>query len=129
MSDQKIRRALVIDDDADMRDIIAVLLESLDFEIDLIADGIHALDLTKEYDVVLVDLNMPVFDGERLLDYWSLTRREILGRVIVLTGYSRFTHGRELPPIFAMLSKPFEHARFLQLVEQCATQPLIRSLP
>jgi len=116
------RRALVIDDDADMRDLIAALLESIDFEIDLIADGIDALDLTKEYDVVLVDLNMPVFDGEHLLDYWSLTRREILGRVIVLTSYSRFMHGRELPPFFAMLSKPFEHAVLLQLVEQCATQ-------
>lgn len=122
MTERPTRRALVIDDDADMRDLLAALLESIDFEIDLMADGIEALDLTKEYDVVLVNLNMPIFDGERLLDYWSLTRREILGRVIVLTAYSRFTLGRDLPPIFAMLSKPFEHARLLQLVEQCATR-------
>lgn len=116
------RTALVIDDDSDMRELIAALLESIDIDADLIDDGIDALELTKDYDVVLVDLNMPVFDGERLLDYWSLTRGDILGRVIVLTGYSRSARTRHLPPVYAMIPKPFEHHRFLQLVSQCATR-------
>jgi CheY-like chemotaxis protein len=115
------RTALVIDDDPDMRELIAVLLESIDIDADLIGDGIEALELKKEYDVILVDLHMPVFDGERLLDYWLLTRSDILGRVIVLTGYSHYMRGRELPPTFARIFKPFEHNRFLQVVEQCAT--------
>jgi len=115
------RTALVIDDDPDMRELIAVLLESIDIDADLIPDGIDALELKKDYDVILVDLHMPVFDGERLLDYWSLTRRDLLGRVIILTGYSRFTHGRDLPRTFARIFKPFEHNRFLQVVAQCAT--------
>jgi len=112
--------ALVIDDDADMRELIAALLESIDFQSDLIADGIDALELRKDYDVIIVDLKMPVFDGERLLDYWSLTGADILGRVIVLTGYSHYARGRHLPPTFAMISKPFEHHRLLKLVEECA---------
>jgi DNA-binding NtrC family response regulator len=120
--------ALVIDDDEDMRDLIAALLESIEFESDLIGDGIDALEVSKEYDVIIVDLNMPVFDGERLLDYWSLTRDDILGRVIVMTGYSHYMHGRHLPPTFATISKPFEQRRLLELVEQCATRP-DRSFP
>jgi CheY-like chemotaxis protein len=115
------RTALVIDDDSDMRELIAALLESIGIDADLIGDGIEALELKKDYDVVLVDLNMPVFDGERLLDYWSLTHGDILGRVIVLTGYSRSARVRQLPPVFAMIAKPFDHHRFLQLVSQCAT--------
>jgi CheY-like chemotaxis protein len=117
------RTALVIDDDADMRELIAALLESIDIDADLIGDGIDALELKKDYDVILVDLHMPVFDGARLLDYWSLTRRDILGRVIILTAYSRYTRGRDLPQTFARIIKPFEPNRFLQVVAQCATEP------
>jgi DNA-binding NtrC family response regulator len=114
---------LVIDDDPDMRELIAVLLESIGFQSELIGDGIDALELKKEYAAIIVDLKMPVFDGERLLDYWSLTRRDLLGRVIVLTGYSHYARGRLLPPTFAMIAKPFDHRRLLKLVEDCATRP------
>jgi len=109
--------ALVIDDDEHMRELIGVLLESIEFESDLIGDGIDALELSKEYDVIIVDLKMPVFDGERLLDYWSLTRGDLLGRVIVMTGYSHYMRGRHLPRTFATISTPFEHHRLLELVE------------
>jgi two-component system response regulator PilR (NtrC family) len=115
------RLALVIDDDPDIRELIAALLETIGFDCELIGDGIEALKLERNYDVILVDLNMPVFDGARLLDYWSLTRSDILKRVIVLTGYSRYAGGRQLPPTFGRLSKPFEHQQLLQLVEDCAS--------
>ena len=116
------RVALVIDDDLDMRELIAALLESIAFDVDVVPDGIGALDLDRDYDVILVDLNMPVFDGERLLEYWSLTRSDILRRVIVMTGYSRFTRGRNLPQTFGMIAKPFEYEPFLRLVKSCAEQ-------
>src|SRR5947207_12309807 len=116
------RIALVIDDDRDMRELIAALLESIAFDVDVIPDGIGALDLDREYDAILVDLNMPVFDGERLLEYWALTRGDILRRVIVMTGYSRFTRGRKLPQTFGTIAKPFEYEPFLCLVKRCAEQ-------
>ena len=116
------RRALVIDDDVEMRELIAALLDAVDFETDLLADGIAALEVAKDYDVILVDLNMPVFDGERLLEYWSLTRSDLLRRVIVLTGYSRYTRGRQLPEVFGKIAKPFEYRELTELVERCADQ-------
>ena len=116
------RVALVIDDDLDMRELIVALLESISFDVDVAPDGIGAIDLDKEYDAILVDLNMPVFDGERLLEYWSLTRSDILRRVIIMTGYSRFTRGRELPQTFGTIAKPFEYEPFLRLVKRCAEQ-------
>jgi len=116
------RTALVIDDDADTRELITALLDPAGFDVDILTDGIAALELSKEYDVIIVDLNMPVFDGERLLEYWSFTRSDLLRRVIVLTGYSRFTRGRKLPQIFATIAKPFEYRDLVQLVERCANQ-------
>lgn len=114
------RLALVIDDDEAMRELIQVLLESRDFEVESVADGIHATELTKDYDVIVLDMKMPVFDGAKLADYWKLTVPEILRRVVVLSGYSRFRTSH--PDAFAVLSKPFNHQEFIKIIEECANQ-------
>jgi len=118
------RRVLIIDDDREMRALLAAILETIGFDADLLSDGIAALELKQEYDAIIVDLNMPVFDGEQLLEYWSITQRDLLDRVIVLTGYSSYTRGRKLPRIFATLSKPFDYQKLMELVEQCSTRHL-----
>lgn len=116
------RTALVIDDDPFMSELLRVILEVNEFEVDIATDGIHAVELSRPYDVILLDLNMPVFDGERLAEYWGLTQPEILKRVIILSGYSHFTGDRRLPATFATIGKPFEHRELIQLVKRCAGQ-------
>jgi two-component system, OmpR family, response regulator len=111
-------RALVIDDDDHIRELLQVLLESAGFEVDTLADGIDAVELKQRYHVILLDLKMPIFDGERLADYWQLTDPTILSRVIVLSGYSRFLSGRSLPT-FATIAKPFDYRELLQVVADC----------
>ncbi len=115
------RTALVIDDDPDIVALLQVLLESRAFEVEVLSDGIQAVDVERDYDVILLDMKMPVFDGERLADYWGLTRPELLARVIVLSGFSAWTRGRSLP-IFAVVRKPFDYDQLLDVVEQCAAQ-------
>jgi CheY-like chemotaxis protein len=115
-------RLLVIDDDADIRDVVVLLFEHRGFDVDALADGIDAVQLAKDYDVILLDLNMPVFDGERLADYWSLTDPSRLDRVIVLSGYSRFARGRNIPA-FATVRKPFDTKELVEVVERCVSQP------
>ena len=116
------KTALVIDDDADIRALLATMLESIAFVVDTFEDGIAALQLKKRYDVILLDLNMPVFDGEQLTGYWVLTDPGVLRRVIVLSGYSGYTRGRSLPSTFASLPKPIDYRELLRLVEDCANQ-------
>jgi CheY-like chemotaxis protein len=115
------RAALVIDDDPDIASLLRVLLETRGFEVDTLADGIEALDLPRVYDVILLDLKMPVFDGERLTDYWELTKPDILRRVIVLSGYSGWTRGRQLST-FATVKKPIDLDNLLSVVDACAGQ-------
>ena len=114
------RLALVIDDDEAMRELIQVLLESRDFEVESVADGIHAIELTRDYDVIVLDMKMPVFDGAKLADYWKLTVPEVLRRVVVLSGYSRVRMSH--PDAFAVVSKPFNHHEFIKIIEECANQ-------
>jgi len=112
-------RVLIVDDDADIRTVVATALEASGFHVDAMRDGIDALDLhDQSYDAVLLDLQMPIFDGERLFDYWSLTHPALLDRVIVMTGYS---HRRWQPSSkpFATVLKPFEYQSIVEVVQKC----------
>ena len=115
------RTALVIDDDPFIGELLQVLLGTQGYGVEIITDGIDAIELKRDYDVILLDLKMPIFDGERLAAYWMLTKPDVLKRVIVLSGYSRFTEGRKLPA-FAVLEKPFDYDALLRAVEACAAQ-------
>jgi len=115
------KTALVIDDDPFIGELLQTLLETQGYAVEIVMDGIDAIELKRDYDVILLDLKMPIFDGERLAAYWMLTKPDVLKRVIVLSGYSRFTEGRKLPA-FAVLEKPFEYNALLRAVEACATQ-------
>ena len=115
------KTALVIEDDEDLRRVLQYTLERAGFAVDTLDDGINALALPKPYSVILLDLKMPVFDGERLVDYWALTEPDLLKRVIVLSGYSHFTRGREIPA-FAWIAKPYDAEALLKIVLECANQ-------
>ncbi|HXA17397.1 MAG TPA: response regulator [Thermoanaerobaculia bacterium] len=112
------KRALVIDDDDDIRELLEAFLETAGFEVDSMRDGIDAVELKKDYQVILLDMKMPIFDGARLTDYWKLTNPEVLGRVILLSGFSRLASDRDFGT-FAVVAKPFDYRELLATVEAC----------
>jgi DNA-binding response OmpR family regulator len=115
------KRALIIDDDDHIRELLQVLLETVGFQVDLMRDGIDAVELKKDYHVILLDMKMPIFDGERLTDYWKLTQPKVLRRVILLSGYSRLSSDRDFGT-FAVIAKPFDYRELLRTVEACYRQ-------
>lgn len=64
-----LRRALVVEDDDNERELLAGCLRVSGFEVDTAADGLQAMvRLTeKAPDVVLLDMRMPRFDGRRTI--------------------------------------------------------------
>ena len=115
------KRALVIDDDDNIREILQILLETAGFEVDTLRDGIDAIELQKDYHVILLDMKMPIFDAGCLTDYWKMTVPDILNRVILLSGYSRLASDRDLGT-FASVAKPFDYRQLLATVEACVHQ-------
>jgi len=116
------KRALVIDDDDHIRELLQALLEAAGYHVDLMRDGIHAIDIREhEYAVILLDMKMPIFDGACLTDYWKMTNPSILRRVILLTGYSRMLSGQDFGT-FAVITKPFEYSELLNVVNACFRQ-------
>src|SRR6185369_12307062 len=60
-------RVLVVEDDADMRGLIADLLSHEGYRVEEAVTGIDALEKTRSSehppDVILLDLNLPMMDG------------------------------------------------------------------
>ena len=63
---------VVVDDDAELCEVLRLDLEASGFEVVEAADGLEALARMAERrpDVVLLDLMMPRMSGEALLDRW-----------------------------------------------------------
>ncbi len=61
-------KALVVDDSRMVRDLHAFMLQSGGYEVDGAETGSEALEriLTKKYDLIVTDINMPQMDGYEL---------------------------------------------------------------
>ena len=58
-------RILVVDDDAVISKVFAVMLQRAGFEVDLAEDGVQGVEMWEQgnYDLVLMDVQMPRMDG------------------------------------------------------------------
>jgi len=81
-------RILVADDDRANADLLFYFLQSHGYRVSTADDGNRALELgtTGDYDVVILDVHMPLYDGVEVLEI--LRRRHVLHpiKVIGLTG-------------------------------------------
>jgi DNA-binding response OmpR family regulator len=84
----KVKRALVIDDDASIRILITRILARYEFSVDAAADGGEGIELMRDndYDVIVLDLMMPRIDGFGVLKFLSEHDPDKLQRVIVMTA-------------------------------------------
>ncbi|HYP34235.1 MAG TPA: response regulator [Burkholderiaceae bacterium] len=85
---RKVRRVLVVEDDARQRDSVVHLIEDEGVDIAAVATGAEALGLLKDtvYDCMVIDLKLPDMDGSELLE--RMTAEDICSfpPVIVYTG-------------------------------------------
>ena len=85
---EKVKRVLVVEDDARQRDSIVHLIGDEDIEIAAVERGEQALELLKRtvFDCMVIDLKLPDMDGSELLE--RMTREDICSfpPVIVYTG-------------------------------------------
>ena len=73
------RKALIVDDHADARDIISRMLSAVGFEIETAVNGEDALEkISSGFDLVILDLSMPVMDGFQFLA--SLEGKDLIQR-------------------------------------------------
>jgi CheY-like chemotaxis protein len=100
-------RVLVVEDEHELRELIARWLETRDYQVSEAADGRDAVELLEaglDPDVILLDLTMPRMDGRAFLEWLRANPRHQNRKVIVASGYLD-----EKAPVDAdrAFSKPF----------------------
>ena len=86
--DERVRRLLVVEDDATLRNSIAVLLKAEDVEIEVAGTAAEALErlAAGAYDCIIMDLALPDASGFELLERVSASGKYASPPVIVYTG-------------------------------------------
>jgi CheY-like chemotaxis protein len=110
---------LLVEDDEELRDIIADILESCGYEVIPAGNGKQAAEFlatTSELPaVILLDLMMPIVNGWELLREIQPDPRLAGIPVVVMTAFRR-----DRPPgIAALLKKPFELSELIATIDSC----------
>jgi len=116
----KRRSVLIVDDDIDIREVLADMLVETGFDVATACNGCEALAKVRRMDarpaVILLDLMMPVMDGYGFLEQRGLDPAlASIPIAIVTAGHSvdRSRLGDDLP----ILHKPFDVPQLLGVLQ------------
>lgn len=88
MSDDQLKRILVVDDEEIIRNVCKRSLQKKGYEVEVAEHGVQALDMIEknDYPVVVTDLKMPLMDGNELLEV--IKRDHVHVEVVMMTAYA-----------------------------------------
>ena len=120
-------KVLIVDDEKTLCRNLAQYLKELGCQADTALNGLLAMEILKKktYDLILLDLKMPVMGGVELYQYLVEKRPELAKKVIFMSGYS----GLEIQttsvfPRIPILQKPFSPKELLRLLSNIYENPL-----
>ncbi len=144
-------RILIAEDNADIRQLLRIYVQSKDWQVDFAENGREALQAIKDiesdikpkfnsvsgnesgarsqsagYDLVILDMQMPVLDGERtarILRRWERRSGRAPGTILAFTAHAMFQEREEIlaAGCDALIAKPIVKNDFLKAVEKALT--------
>lgn len=114
------QKILVVDDVADVTEMIALFLKHAGFEVTTANSANKALQLTTQaqFDLIISDIGMPEMNGYQLAESLRECRDYDSTPMIAVTGYTEYDdRGRSLRAGFnAHLTKPINPSHLLKLI-------------
>ena len=113
-------KILVIDDEADMLDLVKHTLSKAGFEVHVCDDGRAAWDVLAEVkpDVVILDLLLPGIDGFSLQKRMSEDPSTKDTPIVILTALDTTkTLFQKFPQVVGFITKPFKNEEMLKIVQ------------
>jgi PAS domain S-box-containing protein len=102
---------LLVDDEVELAQTLADLLEPLGHSVDIAANGSIAMEKLRKrkFDLIISDLRMPVMDGPSLYKALEHELPSYLNRIIYVTGDTLSTHVQEFlsAHVFPVVEKPY----------------------
>lgn len=86
------KKILVVDDEANIRELYREELEDLGYEVTTVADGAEALAVidTTKFDLVTLDMRMPDIDGIETLR--KMKEKDSTLPIVICTAYEEYKH-------------------------------------
>ena len=116
------KKILIIDDDAELCDELAELLNHEGYTTDIACDGIHgtACINNDNYDIILLDLKMPGLNGLDILR--KLKKENTTSKVLIISGNPFIKDfvkkGDRLKLADGTISKPFDGQILLEKIKE-----------
>jgi len=119
-----VTRVLVIEDDAGIREITQLALESMGFEVRTASTGQHALEAVarEPVDAILLDVRMPLMDGAEFARRYR-ARTERPAPIIVLTAARTVEHGQDVFAGSRYIEKPFDLDDLARVINEVVAEP------
>jgi len=121
-------RILIADDDAGIRQILAIQLEDAGYEVIEARDGVEAMSRFRERrpDLLLTDLRMPYKDGQQLLE--AVLAIDAAATVVLMSAYATVETAVEVMKsgAFDFLVKPFNEFAMLACVQRALAISALR---
>jgi DNA-binding NtrC family response regulator len=115
------RRALIVEDDGAILNLVKIVLERENFIVEGVKSGGAAIELLAAvaYDLLIVDLMLPEVGGEALLGFLEQTQPKYLRRVVVTTASPGRVSCEFLKRICRLLAKPFDIDELILIAREC----------
>lgn len=111
MSDRvKSTTILIVDDDEGIRETLRFMLEDADYAVAEAENGVEALDVLRASEdrmVVLLDVKMPLLDGEQVLEAAVLEPHSLQRHVYIVDTASPQAITPRMEELIAQLGIPF----------------------
>jgi CheY-like chemotaxis protein len=120
-------RILLLDDDPAIRQILLRLLENEEYFVRAAADGTEAVALAQvtQFDLALLDLNMPVADGWEIIK--QLTALHPTLAIILITARPDRFYPALASGVDALLEKPLDFVVLFQTIRELMETPRKRA--
>lgn len=111
-------RILIVDNEVPVRVMLADMLRGTGYNVSVARSGFEAIEMIPAIkpDLVMLDVNMPGFDGWATLKHLRAEFRDT--RVLMMSGADHQRQALELGAV-AFLDKPYRHADVLRVVASC----------
>ena len=116
------KRILLADDSPQIRESLSKVLRNAGYHVTSVAHGGQALDraLEEEFDLLLLDLNMPGMDGWEALNHLASLKPAL--PVIIITAQPDQRDWAQAEGARALMEKPLDLPLLLQTIHNLTTQ-------
>lgn len=113
---EQVKQILVVEDDADISDVLANILTDEGYRVVCSENGKQALEWlsNEQFHLITLDLKLPDMNGNEFLN--ELSKRSLNQAVVVVSANANYL--KPNPLVRAVVPKPFDIQKLLNTIEQ-----------